>query len=133
MSDIRFGRKCSVQGSLSNHNKTRRSYSYSVYSIFYIKYLFILFEDDFFVKLYFFFQRDAFPNGFYIVLIVTGEDNYCFSKFLGNEYDRTKSVTVQLSKSISSSDYKIAVLLTLLVLSLFCTLMFTVFYYNYNK
>ncbi|EEB18039.1 conserved hypothetical protein [Pediculus humanus corporis] len=77
--------------------------------------------------------RDAFPNGFYIVLIVTGEDNYCFSKFLGNEYDRTKSVTVQLSKSISSSDYKIAVLLTLLVLSLFCTLMFTVFYYNYNK
>ncbi|KAK6622147.1 hypothetical protein RUM44_001954 [Polyplax serrata] len=77
--------------------------------------------------------KEGFPNGFYIVLIVSGEDNYCYSQLLNAQEERSKRVTVSISETISSSEYKVAVLFTLLMMLIFCLIMFLVEYRYYKR
>lgn len=59
------------------------------------------------------FQKDKFPNGFYIVFVAKGSDYDCTGNLKQSSLDRNKNLWFSINPSISYHDYVNAVLATL--------------------
>lgn len=59
------------------------------------------------IELIYLMQREAYPSGFFVVLVVKGEDTDC-NGISGSNPLRTKNVTLIISPTITKRDYIIA-------------------------
>lgn len=69
-------------------------------------------------------QKDIYPNGFFIVLVVNADDSECS----GKEYTipkRQKHVTVTIQNSVTKHDYIIASVTSLSIILGFCIIYIT--------
>lgn len=67
-------------------------------------------------------QKKAYPKGFFIVLVVKADDYDCIGNPMSvlDFKDRSKSVTISISHSISANDYLIASFSALSIIFRFC-------------
>lgn len=69
--------------------------------------------------IYFLLQREAFPNGFFIVLAVKGDDDRCTGS-MGSLY-RKKIVKLSIKKNITTADGYKAALIAITIVFAFCS------------
>lgn len=65
--------------------------------------------------------------------MVSGKDAYCSSVIMTDQVERSKTVELLVTKSISSVDYRNAILITFIPIVLFCISMFSVYYHKYRR
>lgn len=65
------------------------------------------------------FQREIYPHGFFVVLVVKGDDADC-NGLSDSKLDRTKKITLVINPTISKHDYVIATASVTTIAVLFC-------------
>lgn len=71
------------------------------------------------------FQREAYPSGFFVVLVVKGEDTDCNGLSSSNPI-RTKNVTLIVNPTITKRDYIVASVSAVAIVLGFCIIYITV-------
>lgn len=76
-----------------------------------------------------YFQKDKFPNGFYIVFVPKGSDYDCTGKLQESLHQRNKTLWFKINASISYRDYVNAIFLTLGCIGFFYLIFATGFFF----
>lgn len=82
-----------------------------------------------FILLCFFFQKEKFPNGFFVVFVAKGDDYDCTGEVTSNIKNRTKQFTLVIKPSITYTDYVNAILMTLFAILIFYIVFGVIFFF----